>query len=95
MNINWQVRIKNKAWWVAVVSTAILLIQAIAALFGWSIDLGDIQGKFIVVIDAVFAFLVALGIVVDPTTKGIGDSGRALSYTEPHDDAVGFGEVRR
>lgn len=81
--INWRVRIRNKTWWVAVISAAILLIQAIAGLFGWGINLGAIQGKILVVVDALFAFLVALGINVDPTTVGIGDSGQALGYDEP------------
>ena len=29
---------------------------------------------------------VGLGVVVDPTTKGIADSKRALNYTEPYSD---------
>ena len=33
-----------------------------------------------------FALLVILGIVVDPTTAGVGDSKRAMSYEEPWED---------
>jgi len=34
-------------------------------------------------VDAVFALLVILGIVVDPTTDGLNDSARAMAYEEP------------
>ena len=37
-----------------------------------------------VLIGTVFALLALLGIVVDPTTEGIGDSERALGYDEPY-----------
>ena len=34
-------------------------------------------------VDALFAVLVILGVVVDPTTEGLGDSAQAMTYTEP------------
>ena len=34
-------------------------------------------------VDALFAVLVILGVVVDPTTEGLGDSDRAMTYTKP------------
>ena len=82
--INWKVRIKNKAFWVALIPAVILVVQLIAGLFGWSIDLTDISGKLVAIVDAVFAVLTILGIVQDPTTKGIKDSERALTYKEPN-----------
>ena len=81
--INWKVRVRNKQFWLGIIPATFLLIQAVAALFGYTIDLGEIQGKLVVVVDAAFAFLVYLGISVDPTTYGIGDSGQALGYDEP------------
>ncbi len=81
--INWRVRLRNKQFWLGIIPATILLIQAVAALFGFTIDLGGIQGKLIVVVDAAFAILVYLGISVDPTTCGIGDSGQAMGYDEP------------
>ena len=86
MKINWIVRIKNKAFWMAVIPAVAMVAQAIAALFGYTIDLTTWVGKLQAVVNAVFALLVILGIVVDPTTEGIGDSNRALSYPEPWDD---------
>lgn len=78
--INWIVRIKNKAFWVALIPALLLLVQAIAAVFGLAIDLGDLGDKLLTVINALFAVLAILGVVVDPTTPGAGDSERALTY---------------
>lgn len=78
--INWIVRIKNKAFWVALIPALLLLVQAIAAVFGFAIDLGDLGDKLLTVINALFAVLSILGVVVDPTTPGAGDSERALTY---------------
>ena len=82
--INWKVRVKNKAFWVALIPAVILVVQLVTGLFGWSIDLTDISGKLVAIVDAVFAVLTILGIVQDPTTKGIKDSERALTYKEPN-----------
>ena len=78
--INWIVRIKNKAFWVALIPALLLLVQAIAAVFGFVIDLGDLGDKLLTVVNALFAVLSILGVVVDPTTPGTGDSERALTY---------------
>ena len=83
MNINWKVRIKNKAFWLALIPAIALVAQAVAAVFGYTIDLTTMVGKLQAVVNAVFALLVILGIVVDPTTSGVGDSERAMSYSEP------------
>ena len=88
MNINWKVRIRNKQFWLAVIPAIALVAQAIAAVFGYTIDLTTMVGKLQAVVNAVFALLVILGIVVDPTTDGIGDSNRAMSYEEPWKDMV-------
>lgn len=87
MKINWLVRIKNKAFWVAFVPAVLLLIQTVAALFGFQIDLGEIGDKILAVVNAVFVVLAILGIVADPTTEGVSDSEQAMTYTAPKDDA--------
>ena len=84
--VNWKVRIKNKQFWVSLIPALALLVQAVAALFGYTLNLEGIAQKLLVVVNAVFAVLVILGIVVDPTTEGIGDSARAMSYEEPWSD---------
>lgn len=89
MNINWTVRIKNKTFWLALIPAVLLLIQVVAAVFGFTLDLGDLGDKLIAVVNALFAVLVILGIVTDPTTDGVGDSTQALTYTEPKKNTEG------
>ncbi len=84
--INWKIRLMNKQFWLSLIPALALTVQAIAAVFGWEIDLTTAVGKLLTVINTVFALLVVLGIVVDPTTEGIGDSERALRYTKPWED---------
>lgn len=85
-NINWTVRIKNKNFWLAVIPAVLLLVQAVAAVFGFTLDLGDIGNKLIAVVNATFGVLVVLGVVVDPTTAGIADSKQARGYNWPKED---------
>lgn len=84
--INWKVRIKNKAFWVSLIPAVLLLVQVIAAVFGYTLDLGDLGNKLLAVVNALFAVLAILGVVTDPTTAGVGDSTQALTYTEPKTD---------
>ena len=87
--INWKVRIKNKMFWIAVIPAVLLLVQTVCSVFGIELDFGDLQDKLLTVINALFAVLVILGIVVDPTTEGVRDSQRAMTYEEPwHDDVA-------
>lgn len=81
--INWQVRIKSKEFWLALIPAVLLLVQVVAAVFGFELDLGDIGNKLLDVVNALFAVLAILGIVVDPTTDGVGDSAQALTYDRP------------
>ena len=83
MNINWIARIKNKNFWVTLIPAALLLIQTIAAVFGFTLDFGELGNQLLSVVNALFAVLAILGIVTDPTTAGISDSKQALTYTEP------------
>ena len=81
--INWLVRIRNKNFWLTIIPAVLLLVQAVGAVFGLKIDLGDLGSRLLAVVDAVFVVLTILGIVTDPTTEGVGDSRQALTYTEP------------
>lgn len=84
--INWKVRIKNKNFWLALIPAVLLLVQVVAAVFGFALDLGDLGNKLLAVVNALFAVLAILGIVTDPTTDGIGDSAQALTYQAPKKD---------
>ena len=81
--INWKVRIRNKTFWMTVIPALALVVQAVAAVFGFTLDFTTLVGKLLTVVDAVFALLVILGIVVDPTTEGVRDSRLAMTYDEP------------
>lgn len=86
MQINWLVRLKNKAFWVAIIPALLLLVQTVAATFGLTLDLGEIGDKLLAVVNAVFSVLAILGVVVDPTTNGVIDSTQAMTYEEPKKD---------
>ena len=85
-NINWTVRIKYKNFWLAVIPAVLLLVQTVAAVFGYSLDLGEIGNRLIAVINAVCGGLVVLGVVNDPMTAGISDSKQARGYNYPKED---------
>lgn len=84
--INWKVRIKNKAFWLALIPALLLLIQAVAYVFGFTLDLSEMGDKILAVVNALFSVLAILGIVTDPTTEGVSDSMLAMTYDEPRKD---------
>lgn len=80
-NINWKLRAQNKVTLITLGTTVITLLYQILALLGItpSISQSDAIDTVIVVIE----LLAVLGIIVDPTTSGIGDTAQAMTYTEP------------
>lgn len=81
--INWKVRFANKAFWLSLIPAVLLLVQVVAAVFGYTLELGDLGNRLLDVVNALFAVLALLGVVADPTTKGVGDSAQALTYDKP------------
>lgn len=81
--INFIARAKNKLFWMALIPAVFLFVQMVAAIFGYNFDLSELQGRILAAVDALFALLVVLGVVVDPTTDGVGDSAQAMTYTKP------------
>ena len=55
--------------------------------------MGELGNKLLEVVNALFAVLAILGVVNDPTTAGVADSQRAMSYEAPYksgeDESVG------
>ena len=82
-NINWKVRLKNKVFWVTAIPAVLLLVTQVAALFGFELDLSGIGEQLTGIIGTVFMLLSLAGVVTDPTTPGVKDSERAMSYVEP------------
>ena len=84
--INWKVRLKNKNFWLSLIPALLLLIQAVAYVFGFTLDLSELGDKILAVVNSLFAVLSILGIVTDPTTQGVSDSMLAMTYDEPRKD---------
>lgn len=80
MKINWKVRLKNPVFWATVIPAVIALIYTVLGLLGVvpAISESTLVNAFSMLISA----LTALGVLVDPTTKGASDSERALNYTQ-------------
>ena len=84
MKINWKVRVKNKLFWLAFIPAVLTLARAVAALFCYQIETEAIGAQLTTIVEALFAVLMILGVVVDPTTKGVSDSELAQEYDEPN-----------
>lgn len=82
--INWKVRFKNKVWLGSFLSLVVGFIYSMLALF--DVFPAVTQNLVVQLLNQVLTFLGLIGVVVDPTTAGIGDSERALGYDEPWDD---------
>lgn len=65
MNINWKSRLKNKAFWVAIVSSIALLFQ--------QLGLNIFPENWSEILNSILTTLTMLGIIIDPTTSGISD----------------------
>lgn len=79
-------RLKNKNFWLSLIPALLLLIQAVAYVFGFTLDLSEMGDKLLAVVNALFSVLAILGVVTDPTTAGLGDSDLAMTYTKPKED---------
>ena len=86
MKLNWKVRFKNKAWLATFLSLIIGFVYNILNMF----DIAPVitQNAVTQVVGQVLTLLGLLGVLVDPTTEGINDSNRAMSYDEPWRDEV-------
>ena len=81
MKINWKLRLKNKATLTALVMALVALVYQVLGVFGVVPRVS--QDQVTTIISMVINILCLLGIVVDPTTAGVSDSVRAMSYDEP------------
>jgi phi LC3 family holin len=81
--MNWKVRLKNKTFWLAFIPALLVLVQVVMALFDVRIEIDELNGKLMDVVNAVFVLLALLGVVNDPTTAGLSDSAQAMTYETP------------
>lgn len=84
--INWKIRVQNRMFWLTLVPAFLLLIQAVAQVFSISLDFTNLNKDLLNVVNALFVVLTILGVVTDPTTKGMSDSTQALTYSKPKED---------
>lgn len=69
MNIDWKARIKNKAWWVGIISLVILLLQQLGLP-----QIADyIPKNYADILNTAFYILAGLGVSVDTSTDGLSD----------------------
>lgn len=84
MKINIKQRLKNKTFVISMVTLVLAFVYQLLGLFGVvpRVSEDTLTGVIMVVIN----ILSALGILVDPTTDGISDSERALTYGTAEDE---------
>lgn len=69
MKINFKIRFRQKQFIVAIISALLLLVQQIAKIFGYEI----VTDGIIQLVNVILSLLVMIGVVIDPTTKGLSD----------------------
>ncbi len=84
MKVNWKVRFKNKTWLTMFISLIVGFIFNMLKLF--DVVPAFTENLVMNIVGQILTFLGLLGVIVDPTTAGVDDSLRAMSYTEPWDD---------
>ena len=88
--INFTVRARNKAFWMAFIPAVLLLVQVCAVPFGYTWDFANLGQQLTAIVNAVFAVLSLLGVVTDPTTAGFSDSARAMTYVQPSERPASY-----
>ena len=81
MRMNWKVRFKNKTWLTMFISLIVGFVFNLLKLF----DIVPVVTENLImnIVGQILTFLGLIGVIVDPTTAGINDSIRAMSYEEP------------
>ena len=86
MKINWKVRIKNPVFWLTVIPAIVTFVYTVLGAFEVVPALS--QDVVVNIITALISALTTVGVLIDPTTKGVGDSERAMGYDAPNDDSA-------
>lgn len=83
-NINWKVRLQSGPWWMGVISSAVIAVFALLKIF--KVEMSITLEEVLNVATLILMVPASIGIISDPTTKGIADSAQALNYEKPKDD---------
>lgn len=81
MRINWKVRIRNKTWLMSFIALIITFVYDLLAML--DIVPPVTEDWLVSIAQTILKLLAALGVVIDPTTDGAGDSDRAMLYDSP------------
>ena len=84
MKLNWKVRFKNKPWLIAFLSAIVGFVYQMLGMFGITSPISE--DMVIQILTTAINAMAIVGVLVDPTTSGLSDSSRAMSYTEPKKD---------
>ena len=79
--MNIKLRLKNKTTLIAIVAATVAFLYQLAGILGIVPPIS--QEALMQGLGAIINLLAILGILVDPTTAGVKDSARAMSYEEP------------
>ena len=82
--INWKLRLKNKTTLVSLGTTVVAFAYQMLGFFNVVPPIS--QDVVVQIIGVAANVLLMFGVVVDPTTAGIGDSQNAMGYIEPRKD---------
>lgn len=85
MSVNWKVRLRNRQFWAGLVGALGTCALAVAGVLGEGVaaEVSPWVDACLKVATALLSALTLLGVVVDPTTEGVGDSEQAMSYEVP------------
>lgn len=78
MKINWKIRLKNKTWLAGVLALLVNFAYDLLGMLGVATPVE--QSWVMNLIQTALTMLAMLGVVIDPTTPGAGDSDRAMTY---------------
>lgn len=81
MKINWKVRLRNPIFWLTAIPAFVSFVYTTLGLFGVVPPLSE--DSAVKIGSATVSALAAVGVLVDPTTKGLCDSPDALCYKKP------------
>lgn len=80
MRINWKVRIRSRQFWLGVVGALGAFALSVANALGVGGSASPLVEAIEGAASAALTVLALLGVVVDPTTEGMGDSEQVLQY---------------
>ena len=78
MKINWKVRLRNKTWLASMLALIVSFVYDLLAMTDCIPPLSE--DWLLNLVQTLLTLLTALGVVIDPTTDGAGDSDRAMTY---------------